>query len=204
MGATGLAYWWMKHRMEPVTEWAAINHPLQPWILKAHIIAAPVLVFAVGLIASDHILKHARKPKLPGRKSGHTALWFLIPMTISGYLIQTVTHQGWLRLLAWLHLGTGTVYLLGLAAHQWVFRSRKRKKEKSGGREAGPDHEAGPDPQAGPDHEAGPDPQLGPDPQAGPNSSSRAMRTSFRRFPSRKRFSSSSVSGFKGGTGTGR
>lgn len=93
MGATGLTYWWMKNMMEPATEWAAINHPLQPWVLKAHILVAPVLVFAVGFIASDHILKNAGRPGRAGRRAGHTPLWLFIPMALSGYLIQTVTHD---------------------------------------------------------------------------------------------------------------
>ena len=93
MGATGLTYWWMKNMMEPATEWAAINHPLQPWVLKAHILVAPVLVFAVAFIASDHILKNAGRPGRAGRRAGHTPLWLFIPMALSGYLIQTVTHD---------------------------------------------------------------------------------------------------------------
>lgn len=132
-GFTGLLYWWMDHMMDPVTEWAAINHPLQPWLLKAHILSAPVLVFAVGLITSDHIMKHMKKPNLPGRNSGRTILWLLVPMGYSGYLIQTVTHEGWLSILAWTHLITGSVYLLGLGAHQWVSSTRrmgKRRKEE--------------------------------------------------------------------------
>ncbi len=124
-GLTGLVYWWMKNRMEPVTEWAAINHPLQPWVLKAHILAAPILVFAVGLIASDHISRQVRNGRTRGRRSGLVAVWFLAPMILSGYLIQTVTHQGWLTFLAWTHLVTGIVYLAGLGAHQSIVLRRR-------------------------------------------------------------------------------
>ena len=46
--------------------------------------------------------------------------------------------------------------------------------------------------------------EWGTEAQEGPSSSSRAIFTSFRRFPSRKRFSSSSFSSLRGGTGTGR
>jgi hypothetical protein len=56
-GATGVVYWWMTDLMQPLDEFAVINHPLQPWVLKAHIVAAPLMVFAVGLIAADHIWK---------------------------------------------------------------------------------------------------------------------------------------------------
>lgn len=123
-GLTGLVYWWMKHRMVPVDPWAAINHPLQPWVLKAHILVAPVMVFAVGLIASEHIWRHYRRGVRKGRRSGLTALWVFAPMVLSGYLIQAVTHVGTLEALAWVHLGTGALYLLGMVAHHRVFRRR--------------------------------------------------------------------------------
>ena len=146
MGATGGLYWWMEHMMEPVTEWAAINHPLQPWVLKAHILAAPILVFAIGLITADHILRHAGRPEMPGRKSGHTALWLLFPMVLSGYLIQTVTHEGWLATLAWIHPLSGLVYLLALATHRWVFLKGKRvRKRQEGEGEEGQEGKAPPE-----------------------------------------------------------
>lgn len=121
-GVTGLAYWWMKNRMEPVDAWAAINHPLQPWMLKAHILVAPVMVFAVGLIAADHIWRHYRQGVKAGRRSGQTAMWVFVPMVLTGYSIQAVTHAGWLEALAWAHLVTGVAYLFGLVAHHRAFR----------------------------------------------------------------------------------
>jgi hypothetical protein len=45
----------MQHLMEPVNEWAVINHPLQPLVLKLHILVAPVMVFAVGMVAVNHM-----------------------------------------------------------------------------------------------------------------------------------------------------
>lgn len=123
-GVTGLAYWWMKHHMEPVDPWAAINHPLQPWVLKAHILAAPVMVFAVGLIAGEHIWRHWREGVPSGRRSGLLAAGAFVPMVLTGYLIQAVTHVGLLEALAWAHLVTGLAFLVGLAAHHPVFRER--------------------------------------------------------------------------------
>jgi hypothetical protein len=116
-GVTGVAYWWMKNMMQPVAEWAVINHPLQPWMLKAHIVAAPVLIFAVGLIAAQHIWKHFHTSAGMGRRSGLITMYVLGPMVLSGYLIQVVTHSGLLSTLGWLHVGTGTLYLLGMVAH---------------------------------------------------------------------------------------
>lgn len=121
-GVTGLVYWWMKNRMEPVDPWAVINHPLQPWVLKAHILVAPVMVFAVGLIAGEHIWRHWRQGVKAGRRSGLTAMWVFVPMVLSGYLIQAVTHTGWLQALVWTHLATGILYLVGLVGHHRLFR----------------------------------------------------------------------------------
>jgi len=123
-GLSGLVYWWMDNLMEPVGEFAVINHPLQPWVLKAHIVTAPLLVFAIGLIAVDHIWKQYRLGIKAGRRSGLSAMWVFGPMVLSGYLIQAVTAPAWLSVLGWIHLGTGAGYLLGLAVHQAVVPKR--------------------------------------------------------------------------------
>ena len=147
-GATGLVYWWMKNRMEPLDAWAAINHPLQPWMLKAHILVAPLMVFAVGVIAGEHIWRQYRQKVKAGRWSGLTAMWVLAPLIVSGYVIQVVTDVGWLEALAWAHLGTGVVYLAGLAAHHRVFRRVSARREASVDRDRRRD--VLPDPPPGP------------------------------------------------------
>lgn len=130
---TGAVYWWMEHMLEPVSEWAVVNHPLQPWVLKAHIVVAPFLVFAVGVIAVDHIWKHWRSGVRIGRRSGLTTMWVVAPMVLSGYLIQAVTAESWLTVLVWTHLVTGVAYTAGVAVHHLVFRRRRRIRERLGG-----------------------------------------------------------------------
>jgi len=125
-GVTGIIYWWMKHMLEPLEPWAAINHPLQPWILKAHILAAPVLVFAVGLVATEHIWRHLRGPVCAGRRSGLLTTAVFVPMVGTGYLIQAVTGDGWLTALAWGHLAAGASWLVGVTLHHRLFRTRAR------------------------------------------------------------------------------
>jgi hypothetical protein len=121
---TGIVYWWMQHMMEPVSEWAVINHPLQPWVLKAHIVVAPAMVLAVGTILLEHIWKHYRGRVRRARRSGLATMWVLAPMILSGYLIQAVTSSGWLTALVWVHVGTGVVYSVGLLAHKWALQRR--------------------------------------------------------------------------------
>lgn len=140
-GVTGLVYWWMQDMMEPLSEWAVINHPLQPWVLKAHILVAPVLVFALGLVTTDHIWKHFRSRVVRARRSGVITLAVLIPMIVSGYLIQGVTHESWLAALSWSHLATGVVFLLGAGAHAMAIRwsaASRRGRRWVGGRGAIP------------------------------------------------------------------
>ncbi|HET9948720.1 MAG TPA: hypothetical protein VFQ22_07350 [Longimicrobiales bacterium] len=123
-GASGVVLWWMEHVMEPVDEFAVVSHPLQPLVLKTHIVAAPFLVFAVGLIAADHVWKHWRTGVRRGRRSGLSAMWVFVPMVLTGYLVQAVTSVTWLEVVAWVHVITGVVYLVGFALHQVVARRR--------------------------------------------------------------------------------
>jgi hypothetical protein len=138
---TGFVYFWMKYLMTPVDPWAVINHPLQPWVLKAHILVAPLLVFSVGMVALKHIWRHLRSARRTARRTGVTTALVLGPMVISGYLIQSVTGEGVLRVLAIAHMATGTVYAVGLLAHQVMVRRTVR--DSRGGAAGAPAAAAG-------------------------------------------------------------
>jgi hypothetical protein len=60
---------------------------------------SPLLIFALGLSALRHIWRRDRQGKIWGRKSGIKAALMAFPMIITRYLIQAVTHVGWLRAL---------------------------------------------------------------------------------------------------------
>jgi hypothetical protein len=119
---TGLIYLWMDRAMEPMNEFAVINHPWQPFMLKAHILVAPLLVFALGLIATDHIWRYFRGTMRRARLSGLTAMWPVVPMVVTGYLIQAITHESWLEAVAWTHIAGGSLFGAALAAHQVAVR----------------------------------------------------------------------------------
>ncbi len=120
-GVTGIVYFALDIFYVP-TDPFAISHPLEPWLLKAHILVAPALVFAIGLIAVDHIWKHYRCLVPAGRRSGLLATIAFVPMVLSGYLIQAVTSVPWLDVLGWTHMGAGVIYLASLILHQRVFK----------------------------------------------------------------------------------
>ena len=118
VGITGIVYGGMKYLMRSDDPYAAVHHPLQPWILKAHVLTAPVLVFAVGAVYTRHIVRNWRSGRAFGRRSGIVTIVVVVPMIVTGYLIQTVTMPGWLLGIAVVHIVTGLVYLATFAVHQ--------------------------------------------------------------------------------------
>ena len=131
VGITGIAYAWMKYLLPPLDPYSPIHHPLQPLVLKIHLVGAPFLVFAVGLVFMQHIWGQFRAGLKRGRRSGIGTLVTLAPMVLSGYLIQTVTAESWLFSLAMVHLVTGSLFVLGFTSHQvsmWVRQARARRR----------------------------------------------------------------------------
>ena len=125
VAVTGCVYAWMKYLLTSDDPYAVVHHPLQPLILKIHIVAAPVLVFAIGAVYSRHVIKKWQQGGAAGRRSGLGTLAIIVPMVASGYLIQTSTAPAWLFRLAMIHLATGSLYLVGLIVHQWGAASRR-------------------------------------------------------------------------------
>src|SRR3990170_2442260 len=101
---TGVIYLWMKYLVVSDDPLAVVNHPWQPAVLKVHILVAPLLVFSIGLVALRHVWWHFRSKARDGRRSGLLTLVVLGPMIVSGYLIQTMTEEGWLKAMAIVHI----------------------------------------------------------------------------------------------------
>jgi hypothetical protein len=57
-----------------------------------------------------------------GRRSGYTLAVAAIVMVVTGYLIQVVTQEGWLRLVALIHIGVGLAYVAWLSVHRVLVR----------------------------------------------------------------------------------
>jgi hypothetical protein len=131
---TGVIYLWMKYLVVSDDPLAVVNHPWQPAVLKAHILAAPLLVFSLGLVAVRHGWRHFRAKTSEGRRSGLLNLIVLGPMILSGYLIQTTTEEGWVRAMALSHIGLGLVYGVALLAHQFAAGGRKARATRAGER----------------------------------------------------------------------
>jgi hypothetical protein len=124
VGGTGLVYAFMLYALEPMDEFSVVHHPLQGPVQHLHVLAAPLLVFAAGLIFREHIWFGFRQGGTRGRRSGLTLLATLVPMIASGYLLQTATDDTWRKVWVAIHVGASAAWLLGYLAH-WVAKVRR-------------------------------------------------------------------------------
>lgn len=118
VGGTGLVYAWMLYFVRPSDPYAVVNHPLQPQALHLHILLAPLVVFAAGVVWRRHIWAHWRRRVRRGRRSGASMMLTMIPMVTSGYLIQTAVEESWRAAWVTVHLVASGLWLLGYLAHQ--------------------------------------------------------------------------------------
>lgn len=133
---TGLAYAWARYVAETDDPFA-IAHPLQAPTQHLHVLVAPLLVFAVGVVWKEHVWDHFRDGKRRSRRSGVSLLATVVPMVASGYLIQTTVTPAWRTAWIVVHLATSALWVSAYAAHAWiglrqtVARRRRRRVEVS-------------------------------------------------------------------------
>lgn len=132
VGGTGLVYAWMCYLATPSDPFAVVNHPWQPTLQHLHVLVAPLLVFAVGLTFKAHAWRHFRTGVRRCRGTGLVLLGMLVPMAVSGYLIQTTVGAGWRQTWVVVHVATSLAWLAAYAGHL-VTRARARE---SNGHEA--------------------------------------------------------------------
>jgi hypothetical protein len=128
---TGTIYLWMKYFVVSQDPLAVVNHPWQPYVLKLHILVAPLLIFSLGLIALRHVWWHWKENTRAGRRSALITLGVWGPMVMTGYLIQVITHQGLLQAMALSHIATGLVFGIGLLAHQFAAGGKKARSARA-------------------------------------------------------------------------
>jgi hypothetical protein len=139
VAGSGLVYGWMKYFVRNDDPFSAVNHPWQPAALAWHVLVAPLLVFAVGMIAQEHILSRVGDvASSRGRSVGALAAAVVVPMVVSGYGLQVVTDEALRPILLWVHLGTSALFCLAYLAHvalsRWPAlgaRSARRSREGS-------------------------------------------------------------------------
>lgn len=114
---TGVIFAVMKYLMTSDDDFAVVNHPLQPHMLAAHVVIAPLVLFILGWTFSNHMLPKYRYGDDENRKSGIATMWLIIPMTLSGYLIQISTGEATLQAMKIAHWISSGLFVAGYIIH---------------------------------------------------------------------------------------
>ena len=140
VGASGIVYLWMKYFMTTDDPFSLVNHPLQPHALSLHLLTAPLLVFAFGLIFESHIAARLRLGTPLNRRSGLISVLTFALMTGSGYALQISSAAALSRAALVLHLASSGIFLVSYLLHQVVtfklWRARTRLENETAVAEA--------------------------------------------------------------------
>lgn len=117
ISVSGVAYGIFKYFVPGSDPDSRIGHPWQTVLLKAHILAAPLAVFAIGLLFRRHALARILMKETTGRRSGAIMFWIVLPLTLTGYLIPVFVDRTAVRAAGWSHALLGLVFVLGFAFH---------------------------------------------------------------------------------------
>ena len=120
---TGIVFAVMKYLMKSEDEFSVVNHPLQPHMLAMHVVVAPAVLFVLGWTFSNHILPKYRFGNGRNRRSGITQALLIIPMALSGYLLQVSVNETLREAMAWSHWIASGVFVVGYVSHLFVKKS---------------------------------------------------------------------------------
>jgi hypothetical protein len=123
VGGTGVAYAAMKYLMKPTDEWSIVNHPWQPHAQHLHVLLAPMLALAGGLLWRHHVTEKLRSGSWRGRRSGLLLVALFVPMIASGSLIQISVAETWRQVWVWVHLVCTGFWLVAFLVHWTLPRS---------------------------------------------------------------------------------
>lgn len=131
VAASGLLYLYMKFFMQTDDPFAIVNHPWQPLVLAAHILAAPVFIVFFGMLLRSHTLVKLRRNEKVNRRTGWISLMSFSVMAMSGYLHQVASSPEWINLWWWIHIVTGVLFVIGYGVHfavGWPIGRARRKR----------------------------------------------------------------------------
>jgi hypothetical protein len=117
-GATGVIYGWMRYFAVPTEEFSVVNHPWQPEFKALHILLVPLLLFGCGLLWRGHVWARIRSGAPQRRSTGLALAGLLLPMALSGYLLQVAADPTWREGWIWTHGLSSSLWLLIYAWHQ--------------------------------------------------------------------------------------
>lgn len=134
VGVTGAVYGWMRYFVEPDPEsFSVVGHPWEPELQSAHVLLAPLLLFACGIVWRAHVWARMRSGFRPRRPTGLALAIALGPMVLSGYAIQVSVSDAWRTTWIVVHVATSVLWVLAYGLHQLSRRGREAQPEASEG-----------------------------------------------------------------------
>jgi hypothetical protein len=128
---SGVVYGVLKYFVPARDPDSTMAVPWQPAVLKAHVLAAPFLVFGLGLIFARHALGRLKAGERQGRRSGLLLLALGAPAVLSGYLIPALTGAAAARWTGWIHTALGVLLAAFWLSHR-ISRPVSREDEPPG------------------------------------------------------------------------
>ena len=125
LSLTGILYAWMRYMMKPVDPFSVVNHPLEPVLLKSHILVAPLLLLGLGMILHAHILFKIGTGTRTAKRTGIVLIPTFVVMVISGYMLQVISSD-FRKALVIIHLVSGGLWALIYIGHQAASYAQRR------------------------------------------------------------------------------
>ena len=101
-------------------------HPGEPLTRTLHLLTAPLLVFAVGLIWRSHVAPRLFRP-FERRATGLALAILFAPMVLSGVLLQTSATPEARTFWVWFHGISSSVWAVCYLVHQIRLRRRPKR-----------------------------------------------------------------------------
>lgn len=112
---SGLVWWALQRWALVDTDFGPAAHPLSPWMLKLHGLAAMAFLIVLGVLVPEHMRRcwHAEKNRL----SGVGMITVLIILSISGWLLYYAGNEHLRALTSDVHVWLGLAVPIIVAGH---------------------------------------------------------------------------------------
>lgn len=114
---TGIVFAVMKYLLKSDDEFSVVNHPLQPHMLAAHVVIAPLLLFVLGWTFANHMVPKFRFGDGKNRITGIASMALIVPMTLSAYLLQVATNETLRQAMAIAHWIASGIFVVAYVVH---------------------------------------------------------------------------------------
>jgi len=114
---TGVVYGGLRYLGPVKGEFGVEPNPWQPLWQHAHVLAAPVLLFALGVAGRGHVQGMLNRGIRRGRRTGLILVGLAVPLVFGGYAVQVVTGAAIRNALGWSHAALGALFTVLYAFH---------------------------------------------------------------------------------------